>query len=106
MNTLQLALMAKGWEEVIVQYKAPLRDRGPQEVLLGALLLLHQAGGGQQRQRWARLSVCRLRRSRFGEGYSERCPRGRLGRERHEGRGDRVAERGLQVATRRQGFCR
>ena len=103
MNTLQLPLVEKGRTEVQVQYWASLRDRRPQEILLGALLLFHQAVRRQYRQRWARLSICRLRRNRFGEGRSERRPWGRRGREHHEGRRYRVAERGLQVAAGRQG---
>ena len=106
MNTLQLALMEKGRTEVQVQYWASLRDRRRQEILLGALLLFHQAVRRQYRQRWARLSICRLRRNRFGEGRSERRPWGRRGREHHEGRRYRVAERGLQVAAGRQGLGR
>ena len=105
MNTLQLALLAKGRQKIKVLDRSSLRGRGWQESLLGALLLLHPAEGGQQRQRRARLSVRRLRRDRFGEGHSERCQRGGLGRANHEGRRQGVAERGLQAAARHQGLC-
>ena len=106
MNTLQLALMAKRRQEIKVLDRPSLRDRGGQEILLSALLLLHQTVGWQQRQRRSRLSVCRLRRNRFDEGHSERRPRGRLSRQHLEGCGVGVSERGLQAATRHQGFCR